>query len=178
MYKKLPFVYWTLVSNITLVIMSKKLLDPVNILSIEIHCISAPFAVRCGHVLLSWLWRTPQIIGARKIFFICPFFPSGLWYFDVPFRFKGHSKLSAISSSLCSSLSFCLFCPSLPTIASVYFKRTLKPVYAFTWVYTCFVLPFVFNHFFIIYLPLILYIACSAFWLPSNRFNVLSDEMQ
>lgn len=109
--------------------MSKELLDPVNIQSIEIHCISAPFAVRCGHVLLSWLWSAPQIIGARKIFFICPFFPSGLWYFDVPFRFKGHSKLSAISSSLCSSLSFCLFCPSLPTIASVYFTWTLKPVY-------------------------------------------------
>lgn len=49
---------------------------------------------------------------------------------------------------------------------------------AFTCVYTCFVLPFVFNRFLIIYLPLILYIACAAFWLPSNRFNVLSDEMQ
>jgi len=30
--------------------MSKKLL---NTQSIEIHCISAAFAVRCGHVLLS-----------------------------------------------------------------------------------------------------------------------------
>ncbi len=55
-------------SNITLTIVtSKMLLDPVITLSSRICCVSAPFAVRCGHVLLSWLWRTPQIIGARKI---------------------------------------------------------------------------------------------------------------
>ncbi len=120
------------------------LLDPVNTLSSRICCVSAPFAVRCGHVLLSWLWRTPQIIGARKItmsacihthtlFLSVPLFPSGLWYFDVPFRFKGHSKLSAISSSLCSRPSspifLCLFCPSLSAIAPVYSTWTLEPVY-------------------------------------------------
>jgi len=111
--------------------MSKKLL---NTQSIEIHCCSIRRPVRSCPLIMR-LWRTPQIIEPRKImmsacihthahFFVCPFFPSGLWYFDVPFRFKGHSKLSAISSSLYSSLS-CLFWPSLPTIASVYFAWTL-----------------------------------------------------
>lgn len=112
-----------------------------------------------------------------------PFFHQVSDNFDVPFRFKGHGKLSAISSSLCSLPSshifLCLFCPSLSTIASVYSTWTLEPVYVCVHVCTlvsCSLLCL--NCFLIIYLPLILYIACSGFWLPSNRFNVLSDEMQ
>lgn len=169
------------------------MLDPVNTQSIEIHCISAPFAVRCGHVLLSWLW-TLQIIGPRKIMmsacihthtllYLSLFFHQVSDNFDVPFRFKGHSKLSAISSSLCSRPSShifrCLFCPSLSTIASVYSTWTLEPVYVRVHVCTLVLCSLLcLNCFLIIYLPLILYIACSGFWLPSNRFNVLSDEMQ
>ncbi len=63
---------------------------------------------------------------------------------------------------------------------SVYYCACLLHINfrACIWVCTLVLSPFVFNCFQIIYLPLILYIACSAFWLPSNQFNVLSDEMQ
>lgn len=76
-----------------------------------------------------------ECLHTHTLLYLSLFFHQVSDNFDVPFRFKGHSKLSAIFSSLCSLSVYNCVC-----LLHMNFRACIC---AFTCVYTCFVLPFV-----------------------------------